>query len=621
MCTRGRNFVETHFEECLEAAAGLLRGTKGRNMGFGNLWRYFFKHRSPGLLANGGWAPRSALNNPFLEAFQYIARAAGKDLEPIALSQALAAQLSQYRSQAAAKIQSLAGRTSLEPAARQELEELSLVLQAALAQVDVLSRQAALAEVLQHRIADQEDVLQQLSTELEHVDAQRAQEYVTTLANITELEEALALAQEQVDASHKVEELLELKEQLQRQLDTATAQLKKSEADLAGIRRQGKTLDEESADESDIEAAADEGTAAGLPDLTKMVALLKEQEAAVAAGRQELEVMNKKIAATTEELATANKKLVEAEEKLKAQIHQTSEAAVAKLKAALQQQKTDLEAAAAAKLEEAEATFTKQLAEMQTLLADYQTQVIELSKQNNSLEEEALALEQRLGEAEDKVEAGEKKVSELSKQLASGADGSKELREKLKEKELHLKVVVVVVVVIKGGGGGGSRALEAAKALELSRAQQDLLLAEKASAKLQAERDDLGKKVIALRSSQLKAEQALADASKAEAKLQEASQQLASISAQLSTETARAQKLAAEVGGAKQAEQDALAKLAVARSALEAEQAAAKAQSKQLVEVQQQLSGMKDTLASVTQDKAALSTLTDQISERDGKIE
>lgn len=36
---------------------------------------------------------------------------------------------------------------------------------------------------------------------------------------------------------------------------------------------------------------------------------------------------------------------------------------------------------------------------------------------------------------------------------------------------------------------------EAAKALELSRAQQDLLLAEKASNKLQAERDDLGKKV------------------------------------------------------------------------------------------------------------------------------
>jgi hypothetical protein len=40
-------------------------------------------------------------------------------------------------------------------------------------QVDVLSRQAALAEVLQHRIADQEDILQQLQTELEHVDAQR----------------------------------------------------------------------------------------------------------------------------------------------------------------------------------------------------------------------------------------------------------------------------------------------------------------------------------------------------------------------------------------------------------------------------------------------------------------
>lgn len=34
------------------------------------------------------------------------------------------------------------------------------------------------------------------------------------------------------------------------------------------------------------------------------------------------------------------------------------------------------------------------------------------------------------------------------------------------------------------------------QALELSRAQQDLLLAEKASVKLQAERDDLGKKVL-----------------------------------------------------------------------------------------------------------------------------
>jgi regulator of replication initiation timing len=39
---------------------------------------------------------------------------------------------------------------------------------------------------------------------------------------------------------------------------------------------------------------------------------------------------------------------------------------------------------------------------------------------------------------------------------------------------------------------------EASKALELSRAQQDLLLAEKASTKLQAERDDLAKKVSLL---------------------------------------------------------------------------------------------------------------------------
>jgi hypothetical protein len=52
-------------------------------------------------------------------------------------SLALANQLSEYRAQAAAKIASLAGRPSLEPAARQELEELTLVLQAALAQVCV----------------------------------------------------------------------------------------------------------------------------------------------------------------------------------------------------------------------------------------------------------------------------------------------------------------------------------------------------------------------------------------------------------------------------------------------------------------------------------------------------
>jgi hypothetical protein len=50
-------------------------------------------------------------------------------------SLALANQLSEYRAQAAAKIASLAGRPSLEPAAKKELEELTLVLQAALAQV------------------------------------------------------------------------------------------------------------------------------------------------------------------------------------------------------------------------------------------------------------------------------------------------------------------------------------------------------------------------------------------------------------------------------------------------------------------------------------------------------
>jgi hypothetical protein len=57
---------------------------------------------------------------------------------------------------------------------------------------------------------------------------------------------------------------------------------------------------------------------------------------------------------------------------------QASAEQVTKLTAQLEQQKVELEAAAAAKLEEAEAAFTKQLAEMQTLLADYQTQVCSL---------------------------------------------------------------------------------------------------------------------------------------------------------------------------------------------------------------------------------------------------
>lgn len=48
---------------------------------------------------------------------------------------------------------------------------------------------------------------------------------------------------------------------------------------------------------------------------------------------------------------------------------------VTQLKAQIESQKVELEAAAAASLEKAEEAFTKQLTEMQTLLADYQTQV------------------------------------------------------------------------------------------------------------------------------------------------------------------------------------------------------------------------------------------------------
>ncbi len=40
-------------------------------------------------------------------------------------------------------------------------------------QVDALSRQAAMAEVLQHRIVEQEEVLQLLQQELEKVEEER----------------------------------------------------------------------------------------------------------------------------------------------------------------------------------------------------------------------------------------------------------------------------------------------------------------------------------------------------------------------------------------------------------------------------------------------------------------
>ena len=52
---------------------------------------------------------------------------------------------------------------------------------------------------------------------------------------------------------------------------------------------------------------------------------------------------------------------------------------------------------------------------------------------------------------------------------------------------------------------------EGAKSVELSRAQQDLIIAEKAHKTLKAERDELGKKVVALRSTQLKAEASVTD--------------------------------------------------------------------------------------------------------------
>ncbi|KAF6258180.1 hypothetical protein COO60DRAFT_1144071 [Scenedesmus sp. NREL 46B-D3] len=226
-------------------------------------------------------------------------------------SMALAMQLSQYRSQAAAKIASLAARPTLEPAARQELEELTAVLQAALAQVDVLSRQAALAEVLQHRIADQEDVLQQLQNELEHVDAQRAAEYETTLANINELEEALALAQDQVDASHRLEELLEVKEALQKQLEGAQADLEAAAGQLADSRKKGEAL------------------AAQLATAEEAKGLAEQAKGAAEEARKEAEARLATLKEEYEQLQAEVKKAQEAAEQLAAAAQQQKDAAAA----------------------------------------------------------------------------------------------------------------------------------------------------------------------------------------------------------------------------------------------------------------------------------------------------
>ncbi len=56
---------------------------------------------------------------------------------------------------------------------------------------------------------------------------------------------------------------------------------------------------------------------------------------------------------------------------------QTAEAEIEDLKSKLKVQRKEMEEIAAAKLEEAEATFSKQLAEVQGLLDDYQSQVCE----------------------------------------------------------------------------------------------------------------------------------------------------------------------------------------------------------------------------------------------------
>jgi chromosome segregation ATPase len=71
----------------------------------------------------------------------------------------------------------------------------------------------------------------------------QAEEYESTLANITELEEALALAQEQVDATTRLAEVEETRDRLQRQLDEAARKLAQSAADLEETRNSAKQLE------------------------------------------------------------------------------------------------------------------------------------------------------------------------------------------------------------------------------------------------------------------------------------------------------------------------------------------------------------------------------------------
>lgn len=69
--------------------------------------------------------------------------------------------------------------------------------------------------------------------------------------------------------------------------------------------------------------------------------------------------------------------------------------------------------------------------------------------------------------------------------------------------------------------------------------------------------------------------------------------------------------------------QDALAKLAAAKSALEAEQQLAAKRGSQVNELAGQVESLKATLGSVSQratDSQALTSLTEQLSERDDKI-
>ncbi|KAI8462494.1 MAG: hypothetical protein J3K34DRAFT_397716 [Monoraphidium minutum] len=143
---------------------------------------------------------------------------------------------------------------------------------------------------------------------------------------------------------------------------------------------------------------------------------------------------------------------------------------------------------------------------------------------------------------------------------------------------------------------------EAQKSVELSRAQQDVVLAEKAKAALAAEKEDLTSKVVALRSSQFTNESATTSA---KAAADAAAEALAAAEARAAAAEAAAEKQAKVVAEARRDAEAAAA--AAAKEAAEAAAALAAARAQIDGAVQARLAA-EASLAASLQDNAALAS-------------